>query len=101
MGDYLPNCLRGCPDGVWSIVGKAIRGGKYIVVSYIARRVVLDVRARSPWSVVSPAIQSGAGQVAAGVTVQFTRPATPHITRHVTEDVIPQVICETTRSVVP
>jgi len=28
-------------------------------------------------------------------------PTIPHITRHVAEDVIPQVVCETTRPVVP
>jgi hypothetical protein len=78
---------------VWTVVGRAS--------SYIVRRAVWDVTYRSPSPVVSQAIRSGARQATARVMGRATRPAIRPVTPQVTETAIPQVICETTRPVVP
>jgi hypothetical protein len=51
--------------------------------------------------VVSQAIRSAAGQVAAWVMCQVARHATPHITRHIILSAIPLVIQDITCPVVP
>jgi len=70
-------------------------------VSYIVFGAVSVVTARSPQSVVSQGIRSGVKRIAVGVICRFTRPALPHITRHVALSVIPPAIWKTARPDIP
>ena len=86
-----PNCLRLVALGLrletdtptWGITSRIVCEAVWTVVrsfvlravSDIVRRIVSDVTCRSPSSVVSQGIRSGAGQVAAGVMYRITRPA--------------------------
>jgi hypothetical protein len=51
--------------------------------------------------VVSQAIRTAAGQVAAGVICRFTRPAISPVTSPVVAEMIPHAICETPNPVIP
>lgn len=73
---------------VWAVVSSVIRQA----ILDIVRRVVSAITCRSHSSIVSQGIRSGARQVAAGVTAQPTRPAVPHIARHVILPVVPLVV---------